>query len=345
MTEDHGPSHAQLEILGRLDADETAAVSLLVERATESDGVRPLSEHVMLHLRYGGDEPVRNLLVYGEGRGDRPHLAGYAHLDVTDSVAGASAELVVDPAWRERGVGRLLGDALLLESPDGRLRLWAHGEHPGATALARSMGLVRTRHLMQMRRSLFAPLPRPVLPDGVRVRTFRPGADDDAWLALNARAFADHTEQGGWTLEDLRRRLTEPWFDPGGFFLAERHGSEGAYLVGFHWTKAHGDDPGRAHRHHGGEDGHGERHSEQHDPDHSHGHEPIGEVYVVGIDPAEQGHGLGRALTLVGLQHLRSLRLSEAMLYVDADNEAAIRLYRSLGFTDWDVDVMYTRVP
>jgi mycothiol synthase len=337
MTEDGGRPSAQLEILGRLDADETAAVSLLVERATESDGVRPLSEHVMLHLRYGGDEPVRNLLVYGEGRGDRPHLAGYAHLDVTDAVEGASAELVVDPAWRERGVGRLLGDTLLHESPDGRLRLWAHGEHPGAIALARSMGLVRTRHLMQMRRSLFAPLPRPLLPDGVAVRTFRPGEDDAAWLALNALAFADHAEQGGWTLEALHRRLAEPWFDPGGFFLAERPEGNRRRLVGFHWTKAHGDDPGRAHRHHdeGPEHGHGP----------GHGHEPIGEVYVVGVDPTEQGHGLGRALTLVGLQHLRSRGLSEAMLYVDADNEAAIRLYRRLGFTDWDVDVMYSKVP
>ncbi|MFZ0325363.1 MAG: mycothiol synthase, partial [Actinomycetes bacterium] len=279
-----------------------------------------------------------NLLVYGEGRGERPHLAAYAHLDVTDVVEGASAELVVDPAWRSEGIGRLLGHALIAESPDGRLRLWAHSDHPGASALARSMGLVQTRHLLQMRRSLFAPLPRPALPEGVSVRPFRPGADDADWLALNARAFSAHAEQGSWTLDDLRQRVDEPWFDPSGFFLAERHGPAGATLVGFHWTKTHGNDPS-AHRAHG--------HDDPDDPAeaHGHGHEPIGEVYVVGVDPSEQGQGLGRALTLVGLQHLRSRGLSEVMLYVDADNAAAIELYRSLGFTDWDVDVMYGQAP
>ena len=315
--------HLQIEVLGRLDTDETAAVSLLVERATESDGVRPLSEHVMLHLRYGGDEPVRNLLVYADGRGEQPHLAGYAHLDVTDEVAGASAELVVDPAWRGQGVGSALAQALMKESPDGRLRLWAHSEHPAAAALAASLGLRKSRHLWQMRRSLFAPLPRPELPDGVTVRAFRPGEDDDAWLRLNSRAFAHHPEQGDWVIDDLHRRTAEPWFDPAGFFLAERTESGVARLVGFHWTKIHG----------------GEH---EHVADADHGHEPMGEVYVVGVDPDEQGHGLGRALTLVGLQHLRSRGLSEAMLYVDADNVAAIRLYDDLGFTQWDADVMYS---
>ena len=117
--------------------------------------------------------------------------------------------------------------------------------------------------------------------------------------------------------------MAEPWFDPAGFFLAERTVGDVSQLVGFHWTKIHG----------------GEH---EHDEDADHGHEPIGEVYVVGVDPDEQGHGLGRALTLVGLQHLRSRGLSEAMLYVEADNIAAIRLYDDLGFTQWDTDVMYS---
>lgn len=303
----------QLEVLGRLDPDETAAVALLVERATEADGVRPLSEHVSLHLRHGGDAPVRNLLLWVPDPGDRPQLAGYAHLDVTDAVAGSSAELVVDPAWRGLGVGRTLLAGVRAETPDGRLRLWAHGEHPAAARLAAATGLQRARTLFQMRRSLYAPLPAPRLPDGVAVRTYRPGADDDAWLDLNARAFAGHPEQARWTTDDLRARLAEPWFDANGFFLALR----GDRLVGFHWTKVHG--------------GH---HAE-------HGHEPIGEVYVVGVDPDEQGHGLGRALTLVGLRYLRSLGLQDAMLYVEADNAAAIAVYERLGFTRWDTDVMY----
>ncbi len=311
---------AQVEVVGPLDADEVRAVGALVEAATEADGVRPLSEHVMLHLRYGGDEQVRNVLVYYGTT-----LVAYGHLDVTDEVAGASAEVAVHPAYRRQGLGRLIIDATLAEAPGGRLRLWAHGRNPGAAALAEQLGFRQVRSLWQMRRSLYAELPAPTLPPDVAVRTFRPGDDDQAWTALNAAAFRDHPDQGSWTVEDLRRRIAEPWFDPAGFFLAERAGR----LVGFHWTKVHG-----------GEGPHDVKAPHAHE---GHGHAPIGEVYVVGVDPAERGTGLGRALTLTGLQHLRQLGLPDAMLYVDADNTSAIRLYTSLGFTRWETDVMFSR--
>jgi mycothiol synthase len=310
------------ELVGPLDPDEVRAVSALVEAATEADGVRPLSEHVMLHLRYGGDERVRNVLAWS---GDT--LVAYAHLDVTDEVAGASAELVVHPAHRRHGLGRALVEATLAETPDGRLRLWAHGGHPGAAALARSLGFRQSRALWQMRRSLYAALPPVELPAGVTVRTFRPGPDDEDWLRLNAAAFKGHPEQGSWTLDDLHRREHEPWFDPAGFFLAERAGR----LVGFHWTKVHGGE-GEHHPHPAGPHAH-----------EGHGHDPIGEVYVVGVDPAEQGTGLGRALTLTGLRHLRQRGLPDAMLYVEADNATAIGLYTSLGFTRWETDVLFSR--
>jgi mycothiol synthase len=172
-----------------------------------------------------------------------------------------------------------------------------------------------------------------VLPEGVAVRTFRPGADEAAWLALNARAFAGHPEQGRWGPADLERREAEPWFDPAGFFLAVRGSPE--HLVGFHWTKVHGGTD--RHRGDGAHDG-----NHTHGRNHRHGHEPIGEVYVVGVDPDARGTGLGRALTLVGLGHLRAAGLPEAMLYVDADNTRAIRLYTNLGFTHWDTDVMFS---
>jgi len=314
-------SASRISVFGRLDPDEVAAVRALVDAATETDRVSPLSEHVMLHLRYGGDEPVRNLLLHTlDGV-----LAGYAHLDVTDLVEGASAELVIHPGHRGAGHGRALTARLLEESPDGRLRLWSHGAHPAAARLARTMGFERSRALWQMRRSLYAPLPEAATPEGVRIRTFRPGQDEDSWVELNARAFADHAEQGRWTVTDLRRRMAEPWFDPDGFFLAERGDGASARTVGFHWTKVHG---GQA------ADG---------DPDaHEHGHEPIGEVYVVGVDPDEQGGGLGTALTVVGLQHLRSRGLPEAMLYVDESNTAAIRVYQRIGFTHWATDLMFS---
>ncbi|MET7339554.1 mycothiol synthase [Nonomuraea sp. NPDC005650] len=294
-----------VKVRGRLDDGEIAEVLDLVEAATEADGVRPLNEHVMLHLRYGGDPQARSLLLEADGT-----LVGYAHVDPTDEVEGPSAELVIHPGHRRSGHGARLLSAVM-ELADGHPRLWAHGDHPGAGALAATFGFERVRSLWQMRRSLFAPLEASALPDGVQLRTFVPGQDEEAWLKVNAAAFAHHPEQGAWTMEDLLRREEEPWFDPEGFFLAFR----GDRLAGFHWTKIHGSS--------------------------AHGHELLGEVYVVGVDPTQQGTGLGRTLTLAGLCHLRSRGLAQAMLYVDEANTAAIRLYESLGFNRWDVDVMY----
>jgi mycothiol synthase len=324
MTAEAAPTSAsadrKLVVTGRLDPDQVAEVLGIVDAATRADGVGPLSEHVRLHLRYGGDAPVRNLLLYA---GDR--LAGYAHLDVTDPVEGSSSELVVDPAYRHHGHARALVARLITESPDGRLRLWAHGAHPDAARLAASMGFERSRELWQMRRALAgdgaAPLPDVPLPPGVSVRTFVPGQDDEPWVALNGRAFAEHPEQGRLSVSDLHQRMREAWFDPAGFFLAEKGGE----LVGFHWTKVHGGD------------GPPERQG--------HGHDPLGEVYVVGVDPAQQGAGLGRALTVIGLRHLQEAGLPEAMLYVDADNSPAIRVYTALGFAHVDTDVMFSRSP
>lgn len=216
----------------------------------------------------------------------------------------ASGEIVVHPAHRRRGHGRALLRAMIKEA-GGPLRVWAHGDLPAAAALAAAEGFDRARALFQLRRPAADPLPAPKIADGVSLRAFRPGEDEDAWLRVNARAFADHPEQGAWTIEDVRDREAEDWFDPAGFFLAERAGR----LAGFHWTKVH---PGG-----------------------------IGEVYVVGVDPDAQGLGLGRALTLAGLHHLRDLGLDRLMLYVDESNTAAVRLYESLGFTRYAVDVMY----
>ncbi len=322
------------ELRGRLEPPDIAAVHALVARATGVDGVAPLSEHVLLHLPRGGDAEVRNLLV----RGDDGAVLAYAHLDVTDAVEGSSAELVVAPSARGRGYGRALVDALLEHTPDGRLRLWAHGDSPAAAALAAALGFGRSRVLLQMRRSLATPLPELVLPDGVRLRTFRPGEDERACTEINHRAFADHPDQGGWDVDEVRLREQEPWFDPAGFFLAERVVDGAARLVGFHWTKVHGghraDEP---HEH----DGDGP-HPHDHEHDH-HDHPPIGEVYIVGIDPSEQGRGLGPALTLVGLHSLRDRGLSDVLLYVDEDNTAAVKTYTRLGFTRHATDVMYRR--
>jgi len=282
------------------------AAARLAQRAARHDGVGPLSEHTLLHLRHGGEPAARDLLAWQDGV-----LQGYGHLEPPDGTDGRSGELVIDPAFRRRGHGRRLARAMIAEAGERELRLWAHGELPAAAGLAAAAGFERTRSLWQMRRPLADPLPAPKLAGGLDVRTFRVGQDEDAWTALNALAFAHHPEQGAWTRADLDVREQEAWFDPAGFFLAERDGR----LAGFHWTKV--------------EDG----------------PQPTGEVYVVGVDPAERGTGLGRALTLIGLHYLRDRGLPVVLLYVDEDNVAAVRLYESLGFSRVSTDVVFTHWP
>jgi mycothiol synthase len=313
------PPGGEIRVSGPLPLEQAAKVLDLVRHAAEEDGVNPLSEHVMLHLRYGGDPRARNVLLWHDRE-----LAGYAHLDPTDPVEGPAGEMVIDPAMRGRGLGLRLTQALTAEAGNAGLRLWAHGDLPAAARLAAAAGFSRSRALWQMRRSLQTWIGRPQVADGISVRTFKPGQDEDAWVSLNHRAFSRHPEQGAWTRADIDMREREPWFDPEGFFLAERDGD----LVGFHWTKIHGGNE---------ETGHAAAATAS-----GHGHEAIGEVYVVGVDPAARGTGLGRALTLIGLRYLRSRGLAQVMLYVDETNTAAIGLYESLGFTHWDTDVMFS---
>jgi len=295
-------------VRGTIGPAETRAVLQLAAAAAAEDGVGPLSDQTVLHVRHGGDPGARNLLLWRGGG-----LAGFAHLDAAAGPAGArSGELVVHPGHRRQGLGRMLVEAVTAEAGGRPVALWAHGDLPAAAALAAGTGLTRTRALWRMSRSLRAPLAEPRLAGGISVRTFIPGQDEPAWVALNDRAFAAHPEQGRWTIQDIDEREREPWFDPAGFFLAELDGR----MVGFHWTKIHpaGPAPGSG---------------------------PVGEVYVIGVDPAGQGSGLGRALTLVGLRYLRDRGLDEVMLYVEESNPAAIGLYESLGFARAGTDVMY----
>lgn len=318
--------HSGVRRIDHLGPAGVADVLELARAAGDTDGAYPLSEHVVLHLRHGGEAPAVHLLI----RDHDGALAGYAHVDTTDEVAGASAELAVHPLRRRRGLGRALVTAAVAAAretdPRGRLRLWAHGDHPSAGALALRLGFTRARVLLQLRRSLAAPVPEPVLPEGLTLRPFRSGADDETWLAVNARAFADHPDQGRWRLADLRVRMAEPWFDPAGFLLAVREAD--GDLVGFHWTKVHGEA-------HPNPPANGAR---------PHAPEPIGEVYVLGVDPGGHGRGLGAALTLAGLRHLHARGLDQAMLYVDEANTRAVSLYTKLGFARWSTDVSYHRI-
>jgi mycothiol synthase len=292
-------SDVRVEQRSQLTPEEIAKVLRLVEHVTESDGTHPLSEHVMLQLRLGGNADARHLLLFCA-----EDLIGYAHLDADDLVA----ELAVLGAANTQ----LLVDALIAAAGEP-LRIWARGKSSGIAGVLRGLGFRETRVLLQLRRSLQSPaLGEPEWPADVSVRTFVVGQDEAAWLEVNNAAFADHPDQSGWTRQDILTREQEPWFDPAGFFLAERDGE----LVGFHWTKVHAAE---------GRD-----------------REPIGEVYVVGIAPSMQGHHLGSALTLAGLIHLRDGGLNTVMLYVDESNSAAVRVYERLGFTTWDADTSFT---
>ncbi|WP_190034411.1 mycothiol synthase [Streptomyces fructofermentans] len=290
-----------IETLAVLRPEQADAVLALLRAAARADGQQAVSEQGRLQLRGGAREGVRHLLLRVHGE-----LLGYAQLEDTDPVEAPAAELVVHPAYRGHGHGRALGNALLAESGK-RLRVWAHGGHSAARHLAQVLGLTLFRELRQMRRPLTGPeLPEPGLPEGVSVRAFVPGEDDAAWLAVNSEAFAHHPEQGSLTQRDLDDRKAEPWFDPAGFFLAFREDR----LVGFHWTKVHAA-------------------------------EGLGEVYVVGVRPGAQGGGLGKALTTIGLRYLAERGVPTAMLYVDADNKAAVTVYERLGFVTHETDLMY----
>jgi mycothiol synthase len=183
---------------------------------------------------------------------------------------------------------------------------------PADDGLARRHGFIPERDVIQMRVAL--PLSdeveratRPIV-----TRPFVPGSDDQAWLRVNNRAFASHPEQGSWTEEQLHERLAADWVDLEGFLVADDPDGDG--LIGFCWTKIH----------------------RRRTP-------VLGEIYVIGVDPAHHGDGLGRALTVAGLNNMAGRGVHVGMLYTDAENEAAVALYDRLGFTVDHVDRSYTR--
>ena len=280
-----------------LSADEQGAVRAVVAAAEHADGVVPVGEQVLRELAGQGTEHL--LVNDADGA-----LVGYLNLTPT-----GTAELVVHPQARRSGIGTALVRAAVGRCGPST-RFWAHGTLPAAQATAAACNLRAVRELIQMRRTL-SEVPDHFVPQDISFRTYGGTGDDAALLRVNNAAFSWHPEQGGWTESDLAQRVSEPWFDPEGLFLAVDDAS--SELVGFHWTKVH--------------DG------------------STGEVYVLGVDPSAQGRGLGRALTLRGLAHLARRfehhQHATVMLYVESDNLAAIRTYEGLGFALSSVDTAY----
>ena len=154
------------------------------------------------------------------------------------------------------------------------------------------------RHIVKIHRSLLEPVP--TLEHPYTVRTFT-DSDKFNWLELNNKIFAHHPDQGNWAMADLENRMAEPWFDPQGFFLAV----DKEKILGFCWTKIHRDLVNQ---------------------------DPVGELYVVGVDPDHTLKGIGRAVSIAALNYLTSKGLKHSMLYADADNQNGLALYASLGF-------------
>lgn len=306
-----------IDVKRQFNSDDVAAVTELLEAASDADAHPALGEHAWLDLVQGGRRLFAGLVAWEPGH---PHPVGYAQLNLgpggEDGKPSWSLEVVVDPHHRTPGntVARdLVGNAidLISEHGGGHLHLWVSQPGPHHYQLASDVGLKPGRSLYQMRR----PLPAPEHAT-ISTRDFRPGQDEKAWLEVNNRAFKWHPEQGGWTEATLKAREDQPWFDPRGFLLHEEEGR----LAGFCWTKVHN---GEGHDH--GTDG-----------------AALGEIYVVAVDPDFSGRGLGRQLTLAGLDHLAASGIQEGMLYVDAGNAKAVALYVALGFIVNHIDRAFT---
>jgi mycothiol synthase len=268
-------------------------LDVLIQRATRADGQPPFSDGSLVELATG----ARQILAIGD--------VGAA------LVSADEAEFVVDPDARRHGHGTQLLEALLERVPTG-LKVWAHGDHKAARALAASHGLEPVRELLQLRLQRVEPVETPARNDRISTSSIHLETDADAWLDLNARAFAHHPEQGRVTRADLDVLVTEPWFDADDFLLLRDTAPDKRdELVGYCWLKV------------------------------EHG---IGEFYVVGVSPDRQGAGLGRHLVEAGLIRLAERGIRTASLYVEADSTAAVRLYRSFGFTDHAVDIQYAAV-
>ncbi|MEE6281909.1 mycothiol synthase [Georgenia sp. MJ170] len=295
MTTDPAPT-AGRDLAGPAMPDRVLA---LLDAVTAADGVAPVGEVGLLAIRHRTAEARhRWLAVDGE-------LVGYAQIDPT-----GSAELCVAPDHRRRGLGGALLATLLDEEP--QLSVWSHGDLPAARALADRAGLRITRELWQMSLALpAAGRPSRSTPADAAARTFVVGQDEDRWVALNSRAFADHPEQGRLTADDVRQREAEDWFDPTLLWLGHEAGRPDALLASM-WVKAV---PG----------------------------EDDGEIYALGVDPAAQGRGLGGWLTDLALDEMARRGLTRATLYVEGDNTAAIRTYRRAGFDRSAVDIHYSR--
>jgi len=291
---------AELIIKRHGTTSEMSEVHELLSAAERADGMRPLSDHLWIDLRQGGQPGFTGLLAYQAGH---EHLVAYCQ--VSRGNESWSLDLIVHPHHRYEmhEIGpELLAEAahIIASEGGGQVHWWVFEPTETHAQLAKTIGLDTGRSMLQMRVAL--PLAPKVIDETplISTRPFRVGADEEQWLSVNNRAFVEHPEQGAWTREVFQSREREPWFNANGFLLHEIDGQ----LAGFCWTKVHLDKT-----------------------------PVLGEIYVIAVDPTHGGKGLGRALTVAGLQHLSDLGTKVGMLFVDSENTRAVSMYNTLGFT------------
>ena len=289
------------------------ALRALAARARAVDGQPPFSDQSLIDLGTG----VSELIWIGDvAAAIVTAPIGSAPTGSAQVGTATEAEFVVDPDARGIGHGTAMLERLISRSP-GDLLVWAHGDHPAARVLAHKHGLTPVRELLRLRASVpevpashgrATPAPGGMGTSGADhsagISAFRPSVDDAGWLALNARAFADHPEQGSLAQADLNGLMAEPWFTAEDFLVLRN----GENLIGYCWLKVEGGD---------------------------------GELYAVGVDPEPRGEGLGRRLVGAGLIRLAERGIRTAHLYVEGDNAAALRLYRLFGFREDSIDIQY----
>ncbi len=295
----------RLSVPDLADRDQVTAFFRVADAAIDVDGYDPFNEQARLDVHSGRRTPIV-ATVWSEAEHSRPigaAILGRGELD-----------LVIDPLFRGKGYGSVALRGLLATAR-GNLTAWSHGDHPAARVLADHHGFVPVRRLLQLRSGPLGasgdPMGGPAHGhrlEAVTIGPFRDG-DEGEWVELNARIFESHPEQGRLTIDDLRARQAEPWYEAEDFLIArDQHGR----IVGYDWVKV---EPGAS----------------------------GGEIYVLGVDPAHAGQGTARALLVAGLERLAERGRPTATVSVEADNTSAVRLYHQLGFTERTVDVQYRR--
>jgi mycothiol synthase len=299
--------------LRELTAPDRVTLTALLARADGRSGSDdpPLPEPELRAVSHPDEAPPGERLVLARRRDT---VVGCALLSPARD-GSTVLHLVLDPAEPTAGLEEALLARAVREAPAAHaLHLWVMGAGPADDARVRAAGFAPERDLLQMRVGL--PLADELLAATrpLATRPFVPGRDEEAWVETNNRAFAGHPEQGEWSVAQLRRRMAADWVELDGFLVADD--PDGPGLIGACWTKIHRDRT-----------------------------PPLGEIYVIDVDPRHHGHGWGRSLTVAGLVYLAGRGLTLGMLYTDASNAAAVSLYRSLGFTVDHVDRSYRRPP